>query len=269
VKVVLFCGGLGMRIRDYSDNIPKPMVPIGYRPIMWHVMKYYAHHGHNEFVLCLGYRADAIKRYFLDYEECLSNDFVLSGGGRDVVPLKTDIADWRITFCDTGVNASIGERLRAVRRHLDGEPEFLANYSDGLTDCPLDRVIDYHRSMDVTATFISVTPNVSYHFVQTEDDGHVSNIEAASNMGLRINGGGFVLRNEIFEELHPGEDLVGDALPRLIRQHRVAAYRYDGFWASMDTFKDKQSLDEMHSAGNAPWEVWERDDSEPRRDARA
>ena len=134
MKVVLFCGGLGMRLRDYSETIPKPMVPVGYRPILWHVMRYYAHYGHKEFILCLGYRADAIKRYFLEYDETISNDFVITGGGKQVDLLASDIQDWKITFVDTGLNSNIGQRLKAVQPFLEGERTFLANYSDGVSD---------------------------------------------------------------------------------------------------------------------------------------
>src|SRR3954468_9817857 len=134
MKVVLFCGGLGMRMREFSEAVPKPMVPIGYRPILWHVMKYYAHHGHKDFILCLGYQADVIKSYFLEYNECLSNDFVLSKGGKNLELLTTDIDRWRITFVDTRLKSNIGQRLKAVERQLEGEEMFLANYSDGLSD---------------------------------------------------------------------------------------------------------------------------------------
>src|SRR3954464_8507695 len=134
MKVVLFCGGLGLRIREAGENIPKPMVPIGTRPILWHVMRYYAYFGHTEFILCLGHRAEVIKRYFLDYDECLSNDFTLNHRTQEVRLLSSDAKDWSITFLDTGANASVGQRLRAVRRHLEGEEMFLANYSDNLTD---------------------------------------------------------------------------------------------------------------------------------------
>ena len=119
MKVVLFCGGLGLRIRD-AEDIPKPMVQIGYRPILWHVMRYYAHFGHKDFILCLGYRADVVKNYFLNYSECVSNDFVLSGGGKNLELFNSDIHDWRITFADTGINANIGQRLKAVEKHLEG-----------------------------------------------------------------------------------------------------------------------------------------------------
>src|SRR5258706_5296962 len=141
MKVVLFCGGLGLRLRDVSEEIPKPMVVVGYRPILWHVMKYYAHFGHKDFILCLGYKSEVVKNYFLNYSEALSNDFVLSGGGRDLQLLGKDIEDWRITFVDTGTLSSIGQRLLAVRDHLAGEETFLANYSDGLSDLDLPRMI--------------------------------------------------------------------------------------------------------------------------------
>src|SRR5215470_8642056 len=141
MKVVLFCGGLGMRIREAGENVPKPMITIGYRPILWHVMKYYAHHGHKDFILCLGYKADTVKNYFLNYNECTSNDFVLSQGGKNMKLFNSDIQDWRITFVDTGMTSNIGQRLKAVEKHLEGEEMFLANYTDGLSDLPLPEYI--------------------------------------------------------------------------------------------------------------------------------
>ena len=136
MKVVLFCGGLGTRLREYSDQIPKPMVPIGYRPVLWHVMKYYAGFGYKDFILCLGYKADVIKNYFLNYDESLTNDFVFENGGRDIQLISSDIDDWRITFVDTGLAATIAERLVAVKEYLGDDEVFLANYSDGLTNFP-------------------------------------------------------------------------------------------------------------------------------------
>jgi glucose-1-phosphate cytidylyltransferase len=137
VKVVLFCGGLGTRLRDLSGEVPKPMVNIGYRPILWHVMRYYAHFGHKDFILCLGYKADVIKKFFLTYEEWISNDFTLSKGGKQIELKNNDIADWNITFVDTGLHANIGQRLLAVREYVENEEMFLANYADGLTDLGL------------------------------------------------------------------------------------------------------------------------------------
>ena len=158
MKVVLFCGGLGMRLRDYAENVPKPMLPLGYRPILWHVMKYYAHHGHRDFVLCLGYRGDMIKNYFLNYEEGISNDFVLSDGGRTRQLLTSDIEDWRITFIDTGLSSNIGQRLLRVKHHVENEEIFLANYSDGLSDVPLPAQIEAFKASGAIGGFISVQP---------------------------------------------------------------------------------------------------------------
>src|SRR6187200_987391 len=157
MKVVLFCGGFGMRLREFSESIPKPMVNIGYRPILWHVMKYYAHYGHKDFILCLGHGADFIKNYFLNYNECISNDFVLSGGGKKLQLFNSDIDDWNITFADTGVSSNIGQRLRAVEKYLDGEEMFFANYSDGLTDLPLDLQLNYFKREGRVASFACVT----------------------------------------------------------------------------------------------------------------
>ena len=134
MKVVLFCGGLGTRLGELTEDVPKPLVKIGYRPILWHLMKYYAHYGHKDFILCLGYKADKIKDYFLNYNEYISNDFTMSNGGKDIQLQKSDIADWKITFVDTGLRSNIGQRLKAVEKYLAGEEMFLANYSDGLTN---------------------------------------------------------------------------------------------------------------------------------------
>jgi glucose-1-phosphate cytidylyltransferase len=160
MKVVLFCGGLGMRMREYSEHVPKPMVPVGNRPILWHLMRYYAHYGHKEFILCLGYRGEAIKSYFVDYKEWLSNDFVLSGSSDRIEMLASDIHDWRITFVETGLSANIGERLLAVRPHLEGEKTFLANYADGLTDAPLDAMVERFRQQRKTAALLATARSI-------------------------------------------------------------------------------------------------------------
>jgi glucose-1-phosphate cytidylyltransferase len=235
------------------------MVPIGYRPILWHVMKYYAHFGHKDFILCLGYRADSIKNYFLNYQETISNDFVMTGGGRNVELMNQDISDWRITFADTGVDANIGQRLKAVERYLDGESVFLANYADGLTDLPLPALIERAQRNGAVANFVSVRPNLSYHAVSVGPDGRVKDISAVADTGLRVNGGYFVLKREIFQHLKDGEELVKEPFLRLIKARKLVAYPYDGFFASMDTFKDKQQLEELYARGKAPWEVWRAD----------
>ena len=256
MKVVLFCGGLGLRIRD-AENLPKPMVHIGYRPLLWHVMKYYAHFGHKDFILCLGHGADAIKNYFLNYNECSSNDFILSGGGKNLELLSSDIQDWRITFAYTGINSNIGQRLKAVEKHLEGEKEFLANYSDGLTDMPLPQQLEHFRQQGKVASFVCVRPNLSYHLVSLQEGTSlVADIHAINNGEVRINGGYFIFKKEIFNYMRDKEELVNEPFHRLLREKQLMGYPYDGFWASMDTFKDRQELESLYSTGAAPWEIW-------------
>ena len=256
MKVVLFCGGLGMRLRDYAENVPKPMVPLGYRPMIWHIMKYYAHFGHRDFILCLGYRGDMIKNYFLHYEEGLSNDFILSEGGRRRELLTSDIEDWRITFVETGLSSNIGERLCLVKQHLAGEEMFLANYSDGLSDVPLAQQIETFSRDGSAACFLSVKPNLSYHFVSVDGRGRVESFRDIVQSGLRVNGGFFIFRQEIFNYIEEGEELVLEPFQRLVASNQLLAYPYDGFWLPMDTAKDKARLDELHASGKPPWYVW-------------
>jgi glucose-1-phosphate cytidylyltransferase len=258
MKVVLFCGGLGTRLREHSDTIPKPLVNIGVRPIIWHLMRYYAHYGHKEFILCLGYRGDLIREYFLGYNECLSNDFVLSDGGRTLQPVQSDIADWRITFVDTGLHANIAQRLAKVRRYLGDDEVFLANYSDGVSDLPLDRHIEQFQRKGSIASFVATRTSQSFHCVQADDEGNVDSIGRISDTEFWINGGFFVLRKEIFDHIREGDELVEQPFQRLIAQRKLSVYRYSGFWQQMDTLRDKIILDRMEGQGNCPWMVWKR-----------
>ncbi len=256
MKVVLFCGGQGMRMREASELVPKPMIPVGNRPILWHVMKYYAHHGFTDFVLCLGYKAEVIKHFFLTYNEALANDFVLSEGGAKVHLLKTDIHNWNITFVDTGLHATIGERLRAVRHLLRDDEMFLANYGDTVTDANLHAMIDEVKATGATGSFVAVKPNYSFHVVSVNDDGRVGEISDVTKSEMWINGGYFVMRSEVLDDLHPGEELVEEPFQRLIARNQLLAHRHEGFWAPMDTLKEKQWLESLHESGTAPWELW-------------
>jgi glucose-1-phosphate cytidylyltransferase len=258
MKVVLFCGGLGLRLREYSDQIPKPMVPIGHRPIIWHVMKYYAHYGHKDFILCLGYKGETIKEYFLNYNECTSNNFTLSGGGRKVELASRDIDDWTITFVDTGIETLIGQRLRAVEQYLDGEDVFLANYSDNLTDFHLPELTEPFLATDKVAGFLSVKPSQSFHVVSAKAGGDVTDIKEVANADIWLNGGYFVLKKEIFKYMNDGEELVIQPFQRLIRENKLMTCKYGGFWACMDTFKEKQRLEDMSAKGGALWQVWDK-----------
>lgn len=255
MKVVLFCGGMGMRIRADNQSAPKPMTPIGDRPILWHIMKYYAHFGHTEFILCLGYGASAIKDYFLDYRETASNNFVLSDGGREVELLQSDISDWRITFVDTGLTTAIGERLRRVRPYLEGDEVFLANYGDGVSDADMNELID-SLPADHVGSLLAVPPQDSFHVVGLDGADRMTGIVPVATMDMWINGGFFVLRQGIFDYLEEGDDLVMDGCIRAAAAGRFTANKYTGFWACMDTLKERAQLEELHASGNAPWEIW-------------
>ena len=258
MKVVLFCGGLGTRLREHSDTIPKPLVNIGYRPIVWHLMRYYAHFGHTEFILCLGYRGDLIREYFLNYSECMSNDFVLSAGGAKVDLLSRDLDDWRITFVDTGLHSNIGQRLRRVRHFLGDDQMFLANYADALTDLPLDRHIADFQKRDVVASFLAVPPAQSFHGLDSDDNGIVTGFGQMREAAFSINGGFFCLRPEIFDYIEEGDELVDKPFQRLIAARKLSVFRHRGFWQQMDTLKDKITFDRMEGRGECPWMVWKR-----------
>jgi glucose-1-phosphate cytidylyltransferase len=255
LKVVLFCGGAGMRLRGYVDDVPKPMVQIGTRPLLWHLMKYYAHFGHKDFILCLGYKGSVIKDYFLHYDESVSNNFVWSQGGKKIEFLNRDIDDWSITFVETGVNSTIGERLKAVEPYLRGEEMFLANYGDGLSDLELPLMIEVLRGSDAVGSLLLVQPTASFDIVQLTPEGAVAGVSALTHSDIWINGGFFVFRNEIFRYIEPGDELVRRPFQRLIEKKALLAYKCPGFWQCMDTFKDKQRLEELNQ-DDAPWKVW-------------
>jgi glucose-1-phosphate cytidylyltransferase len=255
MKVVLFCGGYGMRMRDGVFDLPKPMVKVGPRPLLWHVMRYYAHFGHTDFVLCLGYGAHHVKDFFLNYSETASNDFVLRGG--EVKMLSSDISDWTITFVHTGLDSPIGERLRRVREHVAGERIFLANYADVLTDAPLDDVIDRFARSDAAASLLAVPPQSAFHCVQLGEQSKVDEIIGVNTMPLWENGGYFVLRQEVFDHLPADGDLVVDACGSLAKEGKLMAYPYRGFWQPADTIKERNTLEAAYQGGTRPWMLWE------------
>jgi len=260
VKVVIFCGGLGVRMGVETQRVPKPMIKIGGRPIFWHIMRYYAAWGRNDFVLCLGYKGDVVKRYFLEYNGAMLNDFVLdrNGDGMKLELLSRDLEEWRITFVDTGLSSTIGERLKAVAPYL-ADDVFLATYGDGLTDAPLPLLIDSFLASGKTAQFLCVPPQHNTHLVSLNGDGEVLAVEEMSRSYVRINGGFFVFRREIVDLIEPGDELLDETFARLIAAQDLAAYSYDGFFAMMDTIKDRQMLETMHETGQAPWQHLRRD----------
>jgi glucose-1-phosphate cytidylyltransferase len=257
MKVVLFCGGQGLRMREASETLPKPMVPLGNRPIIWHLMKYYAHYGHRDFIFCLGHKSQYFKDYFLNYNEFISNDFVITDGGRTVDLIRRDMTDWRLTFVETGIDATIAERLLAVRPYLGDDDTFLANYADGLTDCPLPTILDLLDSRPgCVGAFMMARPNTSFHFVEAEADGTVTGVRDVMDADLWVNAGYFAFRSTVFDRIRPGDELVMQPFDRLIAERRLAAHPHQGFWRGCDTFKDLQTLESLMARGQAPWELW-------------
>lgn len=239
MKVVIFCGGLGLRMGEASTRLPKPMIPVGDRPILWHIMSYYAHHGHADFVLCAGYKAEVIEKYFRTY----TND----GDGQP----------WSVTMVDTGIDAVIGQRLKAAEPYIDDD-EFLVTYGDGLTDAPLQDMIDTFLAGDKVGLFLAARPTAVFHIVTFDEQHVVLSLADITRSPIWQNAGFFVFRREIFEYIGDGEDLVEAPFQRLIAEGKLAAYPYEGFWEPMDTLKDKQTLDALADAGDPPWAVWSR-----------
>jgi glucose-1-phosphate cytidylyltransferase len=261
MKVVLFCGGYGMRMRNTpEDDVPKPMQMVGPRPLIWHVMRYYAHYGHKDFILCLGYGASHIKDYFLTYQETASNDFVMRGG--QVELLDSDISDWSITFVDTGLESAIGERLRRVRSHLAGEEYFLANYADVLTDAPMDDVVEKFKLSGAAASMMVVPAQQSFHCVDVSEMGEVKDIMPVAELPIWVNGGFFVLTQEVFDLIPPGGDLVANACQTLAGEGRLFGYKHQGYWKPADTLKERAELNAGYHRGDHPWMVWEKNDSD-------
>jgi glucose-1-phosphate cytidylyltransferase len=261
MKVVIFCGGLGTRLREHNGTTPKSLVPIGNRPIIWHLMKYYAHFGHKDFILCLGFMGDSLKEYFLSYNPYLSIDFTRGPNGA-LSPERSDIDDWKITFVDTGLHSNIGERLLQVREYLEGEEVFLANYSDVLSDLPLNDYLENFLSQsEAVAGFVAVKPSQSFHTVEIDPEGQVSDIQSVSRSNVWVNGGYMVLRSEFFDFIRPGEELVEEPFRRLIAKRQLFAQTYTGFWAAMDTYKEKITFDRMYGRGERPWMLWDRRDA--------
>ena len=256
MKVVLFCGGMGMRLREYSD-MPKPLVAVGKHPILWHLMQYYTFYGHREFILCLGYKAEEFAEYFLNCGARITGDTMLSPTMRRLQLVFASGLQWDITLADTGLHANIGQRLKAVEPLLRKEDVFLANYADALTDLPLPQVIDYFQRKNVVAAFVAVHPAQTFHVIAAGADGFVQNLHDVHESDLWVNGGYFVFRRSIFSYIEAGEELIIEPFRRLIAERKLATYKYSGFWACMDTFKEKQQLDELCAKSAGPWEAWE------------
>jgi glucose-1-phosphate cytidylyltransferase len=257
MKVVILCGGLGTRLREETEFRPKPMVPVGNRPILWHIMKFYAHYGFKEFILCLGYKGEVIKDYFRNYQ-WFSNDVTLRLGPSPKITYHSqhDEVDWQVTLLDTGQSTMTGGRVRRALAHVDDD-EFLLTYGDGVCNVDVNALIKFHRARKGLATLTAVRPTGRFGELSIEDDRVQSFREKPDNEVGYVNGGFFVLNKKIGDYL-PGDNTIFefDALPKVAEAGKLNAFRHDGFWQCMDNLREVEVLNKLWEKGDAPWKVW-------------
>lgn len=258
MKVIILCGGFGTRLREETEVRPKPMVEIGGKPILWHIMKTFAHYGYNDFILCLGYKGDLIKDYFLNYEQRNSDFSIELGSGKIQVHNNHDEVGWRITLVDTGLNAMTGARVKRVEKYVDGDC-FMLTYGDGVTDLDIMGLEAFHRSRNKIGTVTGVCPPSHYGELGIAGDSVVSFREKPQATESFISGGYFVFKREFFNYLSAEDSCVLEREPmeRLSEDGHLSVYAYRGFWQCMDTYRDYQYLNELWNEGRAPWRVWE------------
>lgn len=258
MKVVILCGGFGTRIRDVADNIPKPMIPIGRYPILWHIMKYYASYGHQDFVLCLGYKGQVIKDFFLNYE-AHTKDFTVTLGRQQEIEFHTNHneANWRVTLADTGLDAMTGARVANIRKYV-GNGEFMLTYGDGVGDVDLGRLLAFHRAHGRVLTVTGVRPPGRFGELLSQSGRVVEFNEKPQATGGRISGGFFVANHELFDYLDDRENLILEQEPmsQLVAGNQLMMFEHDGFWQPMDTAREYQLLNTLHEQGKAPWVRW-------------
>lgn len=260
MKVVILCGGKGTRIRDVSENIPKPMIPIGGRPILWHIMKGYAHWGHNQFILCLGHKGQVIKDFFLNYE-AHTRDFTIRLGSSKNIEYHDDQneTDWHITLSDTGLDTMTGARVKRIQKYLDGEENFMLTYGDGLGDMDLQKIMNFHHSHGKILTVTAVRPPGRFGELMINGKGLVYefNEKPQSSEGI-ISGGFFVCKKDLFNYLDDRENLILEQEPlrALVQDNQMMAYVHEGFWQCMDTYRDYTLLNTLYEKGKAPWMTW-------------
>lgn len=258
MKVVILCGGYGTRIRDVADDIPKPMIPVGRYPILWHIMKYYSTFGHKDFVLCLGYKSQVIKDFFLNYE-AHTKDFTISLGRSSDLCFHTDHdeSDWQVTLAETGLQAMTGARIKRIRQYV-GNDDFMLTYGDGVGDVDLAQLLAFHRSHGKALTVTGVRPPGRFGELVSDTGKVVAFNEKPQTAGGRISGGYFVANAKLFDFLDDNEDLVFEQGPmrRLVSDGQLMVYEHDGFWQPMDTSREYQLLNDMYAQGTAPWVKW-------------
>ncbi|CAD6491947.1 MAG: Bifunctional protein GlmU [Candidatus Argoarchaeum ethanivorans] len=260
MKVAILCGGKGTRMREETEYKPKPLVEIGGMPILWHIMKTYSYYGFNDFVLCLGYKGNMIKDYFMNFE-WFANDFTLHmGKGKGEVTTHAHaMENWNITFADTGEDTDTGGRVKKIEKYIDDDVFFLT-YGDGLADVNISNLLSYHHSKNKIATVTGTRPQFRFGVLEVEESGIATSFaEKPSTDGL-INGGFYVLNSEIFSYLLENSNFERDALPKVAKEKELAVYEHRGFWKAIDTYKEVEAVNEQWNLNNRPWVVWEDDE---------
>jgi glucose-1-phosphate cytidylyltransferase len=258
MKVVILCGGKGTRLREETEYRPKPMVSIGSRPILWHIMKTYANYGYKDFVLCLGYKGNMIKEYFLNYE-AMNNDFTINLGDHNNIKLYNNSHenDWNVTLVNTGEDAMTGARVKRVEKFIDGDT-FLLTYGDGVADINIGNLVKYHQSHVKIGTMTGVRPSSRFGELHIQNNRVMKFNEKPQSMEGLINGGYFVLNTGFFDYLHNDDECVLEKGPleKLVKDGQLMVYQHLGFWQCMDTYREFELLNSLWKSNNAPWRVW-------------
>jgi glucose-1-phosphate cytidylyltransferase len=252
MKVILLAGGFGTRLSEYTDSIPKPMVSIGGKPILWHIMKNYAHFGHKNFYIALGYKAEKVKEYFFHYRT-MNADFSVDLGTGEVTPHQMDDIDWKVTLVDTGLHSMTGGRVKRMKPYI-GNETCLLTYGDGLSDVDLKRLLDFHKSHGKMVTVTAVHPGARFGELEMQEEQVVSFQEKPQIGQGWINGGYFVIEPEFFNMIeHDRTILEREPLEQVARMGELMAFRHNGFWQCMDTKRDRDNLEEFWISGKVPW----------------
>lgn len=258
MKTVILCGGRGLRLGEHGTALPKALIEIGGRPVLWHLLKLYSHHGLNDFVLCLGWLGDAIKRYFLEHH-WLYTDFTLEMKPESDYTLhkhQTSREAWRITFADTGLDTNTGGRVKRIAAHLGEDEEFCVTYGDGLSDLSLRELMAFHRAHGKLATLTAVNPRSQFGLLKLDAAGAVTEFQEKPLLEQWINGGFFIFNRRVLDYLTDNSVLEREPLEQLAREGQLMAYRHAGFWKCLDTYKDHLEFNQMWDAGQAGWKVW-------------
>lgn len=259
MKTVILCGGYGTRIRDVTENIPKPMIPVGGFPIIWHIMKYYSTYNYKDFILCLGYKSNVIKDFFLNYGAS-TRDFTIKLGAERSIEYHTEAAeaDWSVTLSETGLDTYTGGRVNRIKKYVEGDDCFMLTYGDGVGDINIDELIKFHKSHGKCVTLTGVRPPGRFGELEIENGKVYGFNEKPQTTEGRINGGFFVCNKEIFNYMVGDDSLVFEQEPmkRLVEAGELMMYKHDGFWQPMDTYREYSLLNSLYNKGDAPWKVW-------------